>query len=175
MRRSAHLCSSLAVLPVLVAVGVAAASGLFRDARDATDRFHDVDAAIAAGYSFRLPDLTGAACILQPDQGGMGVHMVNTTLLDGVIDAEKPEALVYDETKQGRLKLAAVEYVIFESAWTGGGKPSLFGQEFDYVPAGNRYGLPAFYALHAWIWRGKRERDPLRLEPEDRLQVKSGS
>ena len=35
--------SSSSVLPVLVAVGVAAASGLFRDARDATDRFHDVD------------------------------------------------------------------------------------------------------------------------------------
>ena len=144
----------LAVLPVLVAVGVAAASGLFREARDATDRFHDVDAAIAAGYSFRLPDLTGATCILQPGQGGMGVHMVNTSLLDGVLDETKPEALVYDENKQGRLKLAAAEYVIFESAWTGRGKPKLFGQEFDYVPAGNRYGLPPFYALHAWIWRG---------------------
>ena len=143
----------VAVLPLLVAVGVAMASGVFRDAREATHRYHDVDAAIAAGYDFRLPDLTGATCILQPGQGGMGVHMVNTSLLDGVIDAEQPEALVYDETQRGRLKLAAVEYVIFESAWTGAGKPSLFGQEFDYVPAGNRYGLPAFYALHAWIWR----------------------
>jgi len=78
------------VLPVLVAVGVAAASGLFRDARDATDRFHDVDAAIAAGYNFRLPDLTGATCILQPGEGGMGVHMVNPSLLDGVLDETKP-------------------------------------------------------------------------------------
>jgi hypothetical protein len=143
----------LVVLPMLVAVGVAVASGVFRDARDATERFHDVDAAIAAGYDFRLPDQTGATCILQPGEGGMGVHMVNVSLLDGTIDATKPEVLVYDENKQGRLKLAAVEYVVFESAWTGSGKPSLFGQEFDYVPAGNRYGLPAFYALHAWIWR----------------------
>ena len=143
----------LVVLPLLVAVGVAVASGVFRDARDATERFHDVDAAIAAGYDFRLPDLTGATCILQPGEGGMGVHMVNLSLLDGTIDATKPEVLVYDENKQGRLKLAAVEYVVFESAWTGSGKPSLFGREFDYVPAGNRYGLPAFYALHAWIWR----------------------
>jgi hypothetical protein len=22
------------------------------------------------------------------------------------------------------------------------------------VPAGNRYGLPDFYELHAWIWKG---------------------
>jgi hypothetical protein len=148
------LVLALAVLPVLVAVGVAAASGLFRDARNATERFQDVDAAIAAGYSFRLPELSGATCIVQPGQGGMGVHMVNTSLLDGTIDATKPEALVYDETSQGRLKLAALEYVVFESAWAGPGKPTLFGQEFDYTPAGNRYGLPAFYALHAWVWRG---------------------
>ena len=24
---------------------------------------------------------------------------------------------------------------------------------FDHVPAGNRYDLPPFYALHAWIWK----------------------
>jgi hypothetical protein len=29
----------------------------------------------------------------------------------------------------------------------------LFGQEFELVPAGNRYGIPAFYELHAWIWK----------------------
>ena len=143
----------VAVLPLLAAAGVAVASGVFRDAREATHRFQDVDVAIAAGYDLRLPDLTGATCILEPGQGGMGVHMVNTSLLDGVIDAEHPEALVYDEKGHGHLKLAAVEYVVFESAWTGAHKPSLFGREFDYVPAGNRYGLPAFYALHAWIWK----------------------
>ena len=27
------------------------------------------------------------------------------------------------------------------------------GQEFDFIPAGNRYDLPPFYALHAWIWK----------------------
>ena len=30
--------------------------------------------------------------------------------------------------------------------------PTLFGHEFHLVEAGNRYGLPAFYELHAWIW-----------------------
>ena len=23
----------------------------------------------------------------------------------------------------------------------------------ELVPAGNRYGLPDFYAMHAWIWK----------------------
>jgi hypothetical protein len=32
-------------------------------------------------------------------------------------------------------------------------RPSLFGKQFDVVGSPNRYGLPAFYALHAWIWK----------------------
>lgn len=145
--------AALVALPVLA--GVAVASGLFTPARDATEAYHDVAVAIDDGYSFRLPDLTGATCIEQPGEGGMGVHMVNVSLLDGVIDETKPEALVYAESPNtGRLKLVAVEYVVFEGDWTGSGKPSLFGQEFDFVDSPNRYGLPPFYALHAWIWRG---------------------
>ena len=29
----------------------------------------------------------------------------------------------------------------------------LFGQHFMLSPDGNRFGLPAFYSLHAWIWK----------------------
>jgi len=32
-------------------------------------------------------------------------------------------------------------------------RPSLFGKQFDVVGSPNRYGLPAFYALDAWIWK----------------------
>ena len=28
-----------------------------------------------------------------------------------------------------------------------------FGQTFDLVEEPNRYGIPDFYALHAWIWK----------------------
>ncbi|NUU18550.1 hypothetical protein HP550_14940 [Cellulomonas humilata] len=31
--------------------------------------------------------------------------------------------------------------------------PRLFGRTFELVPAGDRYGLPAFYELHAWLLR----------------------
>jgi hypothetical protein len=85
----------------------------------------------------------------------MGVHMVNGSLLDGTIEETKPEAMVYAESPNtGRLKLAAVEYVVFKADWTGISPPALFGREFDFVDSPNRYGLPPFYALHAWIWRG---------------------
>jgi len=29
----------------------------------------------------------------------------------------------------------------------------LFGQAFSAVGTDNRYGLPPFYELHAWIWK----------------------
>jgi len=143
----------LLAVPVLVTTGLAVAAGAFDGAKPATARFHDVGKAIEAGYTIRLADLAGIECIASPSQGAMGVHMVNGSLLDTTIDATAPEALVYEPRNDGTLKLVALEYVIFQSDWSGSGKPSLFGQEFDFVPAGNRYGLPPFYALHAWIWK----------------------
>ena len=84
----------------------------------------------------------------------MGIHFVDPRLLvdNGVIDAAQPEAVIYEPTASG-MRLVAVEYIVFASDWKGADPPSLFGQEFEFVPAGNRYGLPDFYELHAWLWR----------------------
>ena len=109
--------------------------------------------AIAAGYSFRLPELSGNTCITEPGVGGMGVHQWNTSLLDGTIDATTPEALVYEPRNDGSLKLSSLEYVVFQADWKGSEPPELFGKTFDLIPAPNRFGLPAFYALHAWLWK----------------------
>jgi hypothetical protein len=152
-RRRAIALVAAAAVPMLVAASMAfAGRGPLDGAAPATARFHDLDKAIAAGYSFRLPELSGATCIVQPGEGAMGVHMVNLSLLDATIDGTQPEVLVY-EPKGDKLKLVALEYVVFEAAWEGDDAPELFGREFDYVPSPNRYGLPAFYALHAWIWK----------------------
>ena len=86
----------------------------------------------------------------------MGVHYVKGALVgDAVIDAETPEALVYQPLRNGRMRLVALEYVVFQSAWDAvhDQPPMLFGQRFELVGAGNRYGLPAFYELHAWVWK----------------------
>ena len=143
----------LVVLPALVLAGAALAGGGTSDAKPATARFHDLDTAIAAGYSFRLPELSGNTCITQPGVGGMGVHQVNTSLLDGTTDATAPEALVYEPRNDGSLKLVALEYVVFQADWTGSAPPELFGKTFDLIHSPNRFGLPAFYALHAWLWK----------------------
>ncbi len=67
----------------------------------------------------------------------------------------RPDVLVYEPRKNGRRKLVALEYVVFQSAWDAkhSDPPSLFGREFELVPEGNRYGLPPFYELHAWLWK----------------------
>jgi hypothetical protein len=105
----------------------------------ATASFRDIDKAIAAGYTIELADKDGITCIDDP-AGGMGIHYVNGDL-------------VYEPDGKGRLKLVALEYVVFESAWQeahpGTEKvPTLFGREFERLAgpgeaAPNRYGLPA--------------------------------
>ena len=85
----------------------------------------------------------------------MGIHYVKGALVQGgKVDAARPQALVYERTADGALQLAAVEYVVIQADWDAGhsAPPSLFGQTFMVTPAGNRYGLPAFYSLHAWVW-----------------------
>lgn len=98
--------------------------------------------------------------IVNPGVGAMGVHYANGDLLKaanetGKIDPNQPQALVYEPDKHGALHLAAVEYVVFEADWDSkhAEPPMLFGQHFMLTFAGNRYGLPAFYSLHAWIWK----------------------
>ena len=125
--------------------------------KEATKAFHhDVGAAEAAGYG-RFLDAAGIACI-ESAAGGMGVHYVKGALVgDAVLDPAEPEALVYQPQVDGKLKLVAVEYIVFKSAWENAGhlgRPSLFGREFDFTDAPNRYGIPPFYALHAWIFKG---------------------
>jgi hypothetical protein len=124
-------------------------------ARDATEQFRHLSVAQAAGYGI-LHDAAGIACIDKPGSGGMGVHYVSGALVsDAVVDARTPEALVYEPQANGRMRLVALEYVVFQSAWDAGhsAPPSLFGQQFELVGAGNRYGLPPFYELHAWAWK----------------------
>ena len=154
MTKVARLLIVVAVaVPVLAVAGIAVASGLFSEAKVSTARFHDLDQAVAAGYGVRVQDAAGIECIAHTSDGAMGVHMLNPSLLDATIGAGAPEVLVYEPRDDGTLKLVALEYLVFEAAWQGAEPPALFGREFDYVPSPNRYGIPAFYALHAWIWK----------------------
>lgn len=141
----------LAVVPLLAAVSAAVAAGAFDQPKNSTARFHDVEKAKEAGYTVTVFDKAGLQCIAEPGQGAMGIHLLNPKLLDDKIDANQPELLVYERRNDGSLKLVALEYLIFQSL--SNGRPSLFGQLFDEIKADNRYGIPASWALHAWIWK----------------------
>jgi hypothetical protein len=111
----------------------------------ATARFHRYDAvAKQAGYTFLFMNM----CMVDesPEKaGGMGYHYVNTELLDGKVEVNKPEALLYEPESNGKLRLVAVEYVIPKDAWHADTLPRLFGQQLKL----NSFDL---YALHVWAW-----------------------
>src|SRR6185437_473476 len=158
---------ALAIVPALVTVlaltaGVVGANSgnqnsgrvSLADVRAATARYNSLSVAKAHKYAI-LKDAKGIACIDNPGVGAMGVHYVNGDLVGTTaVNPLKPEALVYEPQKNGQLRLVAVEYVTFKAQWDATHKapPKLFGHRFMLTPNGNRFGLPAFYSLHAWIW-----------------------
>jgi hypothetical protein len=155
-RRRARVALGLAatLATVAAAVPVALAEGTGDDplqqVRDATRRYRNVDSAIDAGYVQFL------GCVHEPLAGSMGIHFVNGTLAgDTTLEPTSPEALIYEVQPNGRLALVGVEYIVFQEAWDASHDqpPSLFGQPLMLVPSPNRYGIPAFYALHAWAWK----------------------
>jgi hypothetical protein len=123
--------------------------------RAATAKFHDVNAAIEAGYELGYVNGAGVriitGCIKHPTAGAMGYHYFNKALIDDlVIDELKPEGLVYSPGPDGSLRLVAVEYVVpglLSNPPGVGTAPTIFGQQMVIlVPA------VGFYTLHAWIW-----------------------
>ena len=160
--RKRTLLLALLVVPVLalgLLGGLATAndgvSNQLRDVERATRQFRDVEVAKNASYA-ELKDKDQIACIDLSGVGGMGVHYVNIGLIgDPALVPTQPESLVYAPAHDGRLKLVAVEYIVDAATWdaTHASPPKLFNVEFPKTPDGNRFGIPAFYALHAWIYR----------------------
>src|SRR4051794_13367423 len=151
-----RILSSLVVVVALgatsaVALGATSTSDLSA-AKSSTARYRSIKHATAAGYA-ELRDAKHIACIAMPGMGAMGIHYVNGNLVkDAVLDPRRPEALVYEPAGKTQ-HLVALEYIVFAKAWKRTAPPALFGRKLDYTPAGNRFGLPAFWSLHAWVWK----------------------
>lgn len=153
-------------LTVVVIPATAASSGQsnLAGARQATARFHDLDKANDAGYTVKVADLAGITCVASAtaSDGAMGIHYLKSTLVPELfdataaadVDAASPELLVFEPGSNGQLRLAALEYLTIKASWDAqhSGPPTLFDQPFNETSGTNRYGLPAFYSLHAWIW-----------------------
>lgn len=112
--------------------------------REATMQFRDVEVAEAMGY------VRDPFCVSGPEEGATGVHLINFGLVgDGTVNAETPEVLVYEPRPNGRLRLVAVEYIVFAAppVW-------LEGHLMHRTAAPNRFGIPdPFLRLHVWAWK----------------------
>ncbi len=106
------------------------------------------------GWTTEVVDLAGISCIEDPGgSGAMGIHYVDpANLMDGTVSRLRPEALIYEPGRHGRLTLVAAEYLVLADAWDAANDapPRLYDRSFEFVSAGNRYGLPDFYELHVW-------------------------
>ncbi len=130
---------------------MSSSANLVQLVREGTQRYLNVNNATAAGYAPFL------GCVTGPDHGAMGVHYVNGALLSaGAIDASNPQALIYEPSANGTMRLVGVEFIVFADAWLkshNNNPPVLDGQVFQFVDGPNRFNIPAFFELHVWAWR----------------------
>ena len=141
-------------------------AALTAPARSATAKYHSLTVAKKAGYSI-LADTAGITCIAEPQMGAMGVHYVKGDLVKNpAIDATYPEALVYAPDRHGqptpsrtgvcrdqvRLGIQPAASQASEAGLLRHRRCSS-GRCSNFTDAPNRYGLPPFYSLHAWIWK----------------------
>lgn len=120
--------------------------------RQATAKYHNVDAAIADGY------VATPACVAQPGVGGMGYHYIKFSLVDNTISLTEPEVLLYAPSADG-LRLVGVEYFLPLGAPGAPippnppAAPVLFGRAFDGPMLGHDPDMPPHYDLHVWTWQ----------------------
>lgn len=110
--------------------------------RRATNGFHNLANAHAAGYTMQFP----AGCAQSP-AGVQGFHYLNPGLVDGQIELLRPELVMYEPQPDGSRQLIGVDYVVPFTQWTDAAPPTLLG-----VPFMRNEGL-GVWALHIWAWR----------------------
>jgi hypothetical protein len=169
---------------VLVAVGLACLASAATASEDlasaveqvraATERFNDVEVALAEGY---IPDpgghcVTAAAEGLPAEWGGMGIHYLHPELL-GITatsprvggtgthtDFERPAILLYEPQADGSLALVGAENLVFKEAWEAAGNtepPTFAGRSWDAMeddpntPGDEAHGFEAHYDQHVYF------------------------
>ena len=142
--------------------------------RVATQRFEDINVALAEGY---VQDPSGR-CVsaategLAAELGGMGLHYMRPDLLgitaieprvDGNglhIDFHEPAILLYEPQEDGTMKLVGVENLVFQKAWyaAGNSEPPVFaGRTWDAMaddpatPIDEAHGFEPHYDQHVWF------------------------
>jgi hypothetical protein len=154
----------------------AATVAALAEVRAATEKYADVEVALADGYLRDPGDLCTLAPVegLPAELGGMGIHFFRPDLLgltgtaprvtgQGThTDFLQPSVLIYVPQETGAMKLVAVENLVFEGAWRAAGNTG--APEFHGYPYVHRVDDPAtpevdeahmfepHYELHVWLY-----------------------
>jgi hypothetical protein len=126
-------------------------NALVKAVREATDRFKGVTSVAGPGEGYEL----AFGCVSGGDFGAMGLHYVNLSLVDGELDVNEPEIVLFEPTPGGGIRITGADYLIPAAAWDAkhAGPPQLMGQLFHLFDKPNRFGLDPFYTLHVWAWK----------------------
>ncbi|HEX8364735.1 MAG TPA: hypothetical protein VF603_05565 [Allosphingosinicella sp.] len=170
----------LTALPLLLAVAAPAAAQQEPDLatiRAATERFQNVEVALAEGYVRDPTDMCDTAEMMgrPAEYGAMGIHFFRPDLLgitappnprvDGNgthTDWNRPSILIYEPQADGSLQLVAVENLVFQQAWHAAGhaeRPTIHGRPYDSMaddpatPIDEAHGFEPHYDQHVWLYR----------------------
>ena len=147
------------------------------EVRRATERFRDVNTAIAEGYLRDPFDVCDTAAIMGRPAllGAMGVHYFRPDLLgiteppsprvNGVgthTDFRTPSILIYEPQEDGGLELVAVENLVFAAAWHAAGhaeRPAFHGVPYDSMiddpttATDEAHMFEPHFDRHVWLYR----------------------
>ena len=147
------------------------------EVRALTERFQDVNVALAEGFIRDPFDFCEIAEYmgLPPESGAMGVHYFRPDLL-GVTeppnprvtgegthtDFREPGILIYEPQADGSMELVAVENLVFKAAWEAAGNtllPSFQGVQYNTMEdlpeteVDEAHMFEPHHDLHVWIYR----------------------
>ena len=145
--------------------------------RAATERFRNVDVALAEGYVRDPGDVCDTAPMMgfPAEMGAMGIHFFRPDLL-GITappnprvngngthtDFNRPAILIYEPQADGSLQLVAVENLVFQASWHAAGhseRPTIHGKPYDRMqddPAteiDEAHMFEPHYDQHIWLYR----------------------
>ena len=160
-----------------VAEPVVAAEPDMAAIRLATERYQDVEVALAEGYIRDPSNLCETADMmgLPAEQGGMGIHYFRPDLL-GITgppdprvngtgthtDFLTPAVLLYEPQADGSVELVGVENLVFAAAWQAAGHtepPSFQNIPYEHMvddpatPADEAHMFEPHYDRHVWLYR----------------------
>lgn len=166
----------LLIVALFTAESAIAHSEDLDEIRAATEKYKDVNVALAEGF---IPDPSGhcvsaAAEGLPAEWGGMGIHYINPNLLQITAaeprvngnsthtDFTRPAILLYEPQADGSLVLMGIENLVWIEAWQAAGNtdiPKFRGRSWDMMvddPAtegDEAHGFMPHYDQHVWLFR----------------------